>query len=46
MEDSSASISADGLTLYFTSNRADGYGGYDILMTKRVAWFVAAPPKE
>lgn len=26
------SISADGRTLYFTSNRAGGYGGYDIWM--------------
>ena len=35
-EDSSASISFDGLKLYFTSkNRPGGYGEYDIWVTKR-----------
>jgi len=30
-----ASISGDGLTLYFTSDRPDGHGDYDIWMTTR-----------
>jgi hypothetical protein len=34
-EDSMASISSDGLTLYFSSNRSGGYGNYDIWMTTR-----------
>jgi serine/threonine protein kinase len=34
-EDSLSSISADGLTLYFTSNRSGGYGGFDIYVTTR-----------
>ena len=34
-EETLASISADGLTLYFNSNRPDGYGKYDIWMTTR-----------
>jgi len=29
-DDDTPSISADGSTLYFSSNRSDGYGGYDI----------------
>ena len=29
------SISADGLDLYFTANRAGGYGNYDLWVTKR-----------
>jgi Tol biopolymer transport system component/tetratricopeptide (TPR) repeat protein len=33
--DGNASISTDGLTLYFCSNRAGGYGGQDIYMTTR-----------
>jgi len=36
-EDSAASISADGLVLYFSSNRADGYGYFDIYMTTRAS---------
>jgi len=35
MEDSVASISTDGLSLYFNSNRPGGYGGYDAYMTTR-----------
>jgi len=34
-DEESASISADGLTLYFNSNRPGGYGSYDIWMTTR-----------
>jgi len=34
-EDSLACISADGLTLYFQSNRPGGYGSYDIYKTTR-----------
>jgi len=34
-KDEFASISADGLTLYFTSTRVGEYGGLDIWMTKR-----------
>jgi len=34
-EDNWASISADGLTLYFISNRPGGFGHYDIYMTTR-----------
>ncbi|MCU0914180.1 MAG: protein kinase [Planctomycetes bacterium] len=34
-EDSLSSISADGLTLYFNSNRPGGCGGYDNYITKR-----------
>ena len=30
-----SSISADGLMLYFASDRSDGYGGADIWVTKR-----------
>ncbi|MHC4324546.1 MAG: TolB-like translocation protein, partial [Planctomycetota bacterium] len=33
--DAGASISADGLTLYFSSNRAGGSGGYDLWCTTR-----------
>ncbi len=33
--ESHASISADGKTLYFTSNRKDGYGGLDIYKSER-----------
>ena len=33
--DWSPSISADGLTLYFNSNRPGGYGDYDLWVTKR-----------
>lgn len=33
--DSQPSIAIDGLTLYFASNRAGGYGGTDIWMTRR-----------
>jgi hypothetical protein len=33
--DNSSSISTDGLTLYFLSNRPDGYGKADIYMTTR-----------
>ena len=33
--DESASLSEDGLTLYVMSNRAGGYGAYDIWLTKR-----------
>lgn len=33
--DAAASISSDGLTLYFNSNRPGGYGGFDIWMTTR-----------
>ena len=33
--DLGASISADGLTLYFSSNRAGGSGGYDLWYTTR-----------
>ena len=36
-EDSAASISADGLVLYFSSNRAGGYGSFDIYMTTRAS---------
>lgn len=32
--DAQPSISPDGLTLYFSSNRPGGYGGFDIWMTK------------
>lgn len=38
-----ASISADGNTIYFTSDRPDGYGGTDIWVTKKLptgAWGV------
>ena len=35
-EDSLSCISADGLTLYFGSNRSGGHGSYDIYMTSRV----------
>jgi hypothetical protein len=35
------SISADGLSLYFTSNRPGGLGGYDIWVTRRA--MVSAP---
>ena len=34
-EDGIASIAADGLTLYFYSNRSGGYGSFDIYMTTR-----------
>jgi serine/threonine protein kinase/Tol biopolymer transport system component len=34
-EDTAASISADGLVLYFSSNRAGGYGNGDIYITTR-----------
>ncbi|MCL5279168.1 MAG: protein kinase, partial [Planctomycetes bacterium] len=34
-EDWGASLSADGLDLYFTSNRAGGLGSYDLWMTTR-----------
>ena len=34
-DDSGPSISADGLTLYFNSNRPGGYGSWDIYMSKR-----------
>ena len=33
--ESHASLSSDGKTLYFTSNRKDGYGGLDIYQSKR-----------
>ncbi len=33
--DSLASISADGLTLYFSSDRPGGYGNFDVWMTTR-----------
>jgi len=33
--DGGASISADGLTLYFSSNRSGGFGGYDLWCTTR-----------
>lgn len=33
--DRELSISPDGLTLYFTSNRPGGYGGYDLWVTHR-----------
>ncbi|MHC4438656.1 MAG: LamG-like jellyroll fold domain-containing protein [Planctomycetota bacterium] len=33
--DAGASISADGLTLYFSSNRSGGAGGYDLWCTTR-----------
>ncbi len=33
--DASASITADGLELYFSSNRPGGYGGYDLYVTRR-----------
>jgi hypothetical protein len=36
-EEGAASISADGLTLYFDSNRPGGYGGSDIYMATRAA---------
>jgi len=35
VDDSGPSISADGLTLYFHSNRTGGYGSWDIYMTTR-----------
>ena len=35
-EDSFSSISDDGLTLYFASNRSGAYGSFDIYMTTRV----------
>jgi len=36
-EDGFASISADGLVLYFSSNRAGGYGAFDIYVTTRAS---------
>ncbi|MBM4029348.1 MAG: hypothetical protein FJ280_28720, partial [Planctomycetes bacterium] len=36
-EDTSASISADGLVLCFSSNRAGGYGYFDVYMTTRAS---------
>jgi Tol biopolymer transport system component len=33
--DSGPSLSADGLTLYFNSNRPGGFGGHDLYMTTR-----------
>jgi len=36
-EDAIASISADGLTLYFQSNRPGGFGSYDIYVTTRTS---------
>ena len=40
--DAAASISSDGLALYFNSNRPGGHGGFDIYMatraTKEAAW--------
>jgi WD40 repeat protein len=35
VEDSCSSISSDGLTLYFSSDRPGGSGGYDVYMTTR-----------
>ncbi len=35
--DAGPSISADGLTLIFFSNRSGGYGGYDLWVTKRTS---------
>jgi Tol biopolymer transport system component len=34
-DDAAPSISADGLTLYFNSDRSGGYGGWDIWVTTR-----------
>ncbi|MDI6451555.1 hypothetical protein [Anaerobaca lacustris] len=34
-DDMKSSISADGLTLYFCSNRPGGYGGFDLWMSTR-----------
>jgi len=34
-DDGGPSLSADGLELYFSSNRPGGYGGYDLWMTTR-----------
>jgi len=36
-EDVLSSISADGLTLYFQSNRPGGFGGYDVYVTTRAS---------
>lgn len=37
LEDSFSSISSDGLTLYFSSNREAGSGWYDVYMTTRAS---------
>jgi len=43
-DDSGPSISADGLTLYFHSNRPGGYGSYDLYVTTRAGTHEAWGP--
>ena len=43
--ESHASISSDGKTLYFTSNRRDGYGGLDIYKSERTSGGEWGPAK-
>ncbi|MBN1973917.1 MAG: protein kinase [Sedimentisphaerales bacterium] len=45
-EDSFSSLSNDGLTLYFNSNRPGGYGGFDLYKTMRLTTDAPWSPAE